>query len=71
MSWMKYDITFCVVECGNTKCYRNPSKMPESERRYPHSYAMFKDTEDCEGYKDPKEKKLLRKIESKVKGQGR
>lgn len=71
MNWMIYDITFCNEDCDNLKCYRNYKKMPESERKYPHSYAMMKDTEDCEGYKDPKEEKLLRNIESKVKGQGR
>ena len=47
---MSYDITFCNEACDNFKCYRNYLKMPLEEMKKPHSYAMFKDTEYCEGY---------------------
>ena len=52
MNFIEFDITFCCEECGNLACYRNPIRMPDDEMKYPHPYAMFRDTEFCEGYKE-------------------
>lgn len=39
------DITFCMSDCNNMKCFRNKKhiKYPES----PHSFAFLKNTKDC------------------------
>lgn len=59
MNWTTWDITFCGDKCANDKCYRNPARMPDEERKWPHTYAQFKDTDYCEGYKPLAEKGKL------------
>ena len=46
---MSDDITICASECNNKKCFRHSSNIQEP--RYPHSFAMFKDTDTCPMYK--------------------
>lgn len=50
---MTDDITFCYAGfagegCDNTNCMRHPSNIINKD--IPHSFAMFKDTEDCIDY---------------------
>lgn len=46
---MSDDITFCASECNNKKCFRHSSNIQKP--RYPHSFAMFKNTDTCPLYK--------------------
>lgn len=41
---MNEDITYCMSECNDMKCFRNNKhiKLP-----IPHSYAFLEGTEDC------------------------
>lgn len=41
---MNEDITYCMSECNDMKCFRNNKhiKLP-----IPHSYAFLEETEDC------------------------
>lgn len=42
---MSDDITFCINECANKTCFRNPANI--KDRAIPHSFSSLKDTEDC------------------------
>ena len=39
------DITWCISDCDNTECFRHQSNMKNKSGL--HSYANFKDTNDC------------------------
>ena len=47
--FVEQDITFCMDECDNIKCFRN-SKRAITGR--PHSFAYLKNTEYCENSKE-------------------
>lgn len=54
---MNEDITYCMSECNDMKCFRNNKhiKLP-----IPHSYAFLEGTEDC--HKIKTERRRKRKI---------
>ena len=55
----KYDKDFCTNSstCTNTECYRYLSKKVEEEMgNRPIYVSDFKETEQCEGYKDGESK---------------
>lgn len=39
------DITFCMSDCNNMKCFRNKKHIKYPE--FPHSFAFLEDTENC------------------------
>ena len=55
---MSEDITYCLSECNNMKCFRNKRyiKIP-----IPHSFAFLEGTEDCHKMQNNKSKSSLRK----------
>lgn len=50
IAWMHDDITWCMEDnCPLINCYRNPKNMMDSGGI--HSYAMFRETDECEIYR--------------------
>lgn len=45
---MTDDITFCMSECKNKKCFRHRSNI--QDRTIPHSFSMFENTDTCPLY---------------------
>ena len=39
------DITFCILDCDNMKCFRNKKHIKHPE--LPHSFAYLENTKDC------------------------
>jgi hypothetical protein len=39
------DITFCMSDCKNMKCFRNKKHIIHHE--FPHSFTFLEDTENC------------------------
>ena len=49
VNWIHDDITWCIdSECPVVSCMRNPKNM--AEKGGCHSYAMFRETDECPIY---------------------